>query len=154
MQRRKFIQNTAMAGGLTMINPTGIFANTVCQKFPTVRVPEGARNFESKAIEKAIKKFSKNVSDEELTWLFNNCFPNTLDTTVTYSTYKGAPDTYVITGDIDAMWLRDSSAQVWPYMQFADEDKDLKNLIAGVINRQTRQILKDPYANVVRKRIF
>ena len=104
MQRRKFIQNTAMAGGLTMINPTGIFANTVCQKFPTVRVPEGARNFESKAIEKAIKKFSKNVSDEELTWLFNNCFPNTLDTTVTYSTYKGAPDTYVITGDIDAMW--------------------------------------------------
>ncbi|MEC7783180.1 MAG: glycoside hydrolase family 125 protein [Bacteroidota bacterium] len=147
MQRRTFIQNTALAGGLTVINPTGLFAESLFKKFPTVRVPAGQRNFESKAIEKAIKEFSKNVDDQELSWLFNNCFPNTLDTTVTYSKYKGAPDTYVITGDIDAMWLRDSSAQVWPYMQFADEDKDLKNLIAGVINRQTRQILKDPYAN-------
>lgn len=147
MQRRKFLQNTALAGGLTLIDPTQVFAGTTLKKFPTVRVAKGSRNFESKAIENAIKQFSKHVDDEELAWLFNNCFPNTLDTTVTYSTYKGQPDTYVITGDIDAMWLRDSSAQVWPYMQFADQDKDLKKLIAGVINRQTRQILKDPYAN-------
>jgi len=53
----------------------------------------------------------------------------------------------VITGDIDAMWLRDSSAQVWPYLQFVNEDKPLKSLIAGVINHQTKSILKDPYAN-------
>ena len=147
MQRRKFLQNTALAGGLTLIDPTQVFAGSALKKFPTVRVAKGSRNFESKAIENAIKQFTKHVDDEELAWLFNNCFPNTLDTTVTYSTYKGQPDTYVITGDIDAMWLRDSSAQVWPYMQFADEDKDLKHLIAGVINRQTRYILKDPYAN-------
>ena len=149
MQRRKFIQNTAMIGGLTMIDPFHLAAepNNYFKTFPTVRVAKGQRNFESHAVENAIKEFQKNVKDEELDWLFNNCFPNTLDTTVTYTTKNGRPDTYVITGDIDAMWLRDSSAQVWPYMQFADKDKDLKHLIAGVINRQTSYILKDPYAN-------
>ncbi|UOB17277.1 glycoside hydrolase family 125 protein [Abyssalbus ytuae] len=149
MKRRKFIQNTALAGGLAVVNPFKVVAGDYdfLQNFPVVRLPEEKRNFTSKAIEKAIKKFRKYVKNEELGWLFNNCFPNTLDTTVTYSEINGKPDTYVITGDIDAMWLRDSSAQVWPYMQFADEDKALKKLIAGVINRQTQYILKDPYAN-------
>ena len=148
MQRRKFLQNTAILGGLTMVNPTHLMAasNTI-SKFPVVRLPEHQRNFNSKEIEKVIKEFQKNVKDEELAWLFNNCFPNTLDTTVTFNEKNGKPHTYVITGDIDAMWLRDSSAQVWPYMAFVNKDKDLKNLIAGVINTQTKYILKDPYAN-------
>ena len=54
--------------------------------------------------------------------MFGNCFPNTLDTTVDFEVVDGRPDTYVITGDIDAMWLRDSSAQVWPYLPFMRED--------------------------------
>lgn len=150
MERRKFIQNTALAGGLTLIDPFHINASQIenfFSRFPVVRIPKGERNFESKVIENAIKEFQKNVKDEELSWLFNNCFPNTLDTTVTYRENNGRPETYVITGDIDAMWLRDSSAQVWPYMAFVDKDKKLKNLIAGVINKQTDYILKDPYAN-------
>lgn len=149
MKRRKFIQNTALAGGFVFTNPLQMFGaeTLLSQSFPVVRVPKKARNFESKFIENAIKQFDKHVTDKELSWLFNNCFPNTLDTTVTYTNTNGKPDTYVITGDIDAMWLRDSSAQVWPYMQFTADDKDLKHLIAGVINRQTRYILKDPYAN-------
>lgn len=149
MHRRKFIGNTALFGGLAMIDPFSIAAGTNfnLKDFPTVRVPESERNFQSKVIEKAIEEFQKNVKDQELGWLFNNCFPNTLDTTVVYTEENGKPDTYVITGDIDAMWLRDSSAQVWPYMIFARNDKKLRNLIAGVINRQTQQILKDPYAN-------
>ena len=117
------------------------------KNFPAVRTPKGKRNFESEAIESAITEFQKNVKDEELKWLFNNCFPNTLDTTVTFTENYKKSDTYVITGDIDAMWLRDSSTQVWPYMAFADKDDRLKDLIAGLINRQTRYILKDPYAN-------
>ncbi|WP_330443858.1 glycoside hydrolase family 125 protein [Flavobacterium sp. C4GT6] len=148
MQRRKFIQNTALFGGLTLIDPMEIIAGINSgNNFPIVRVAKDKRNFESEVIEKTITEFQKNVKDKELAWLFNNCFPNTLDTTVTYAQKNGRPDTYVITGDIDAMWLRDSSAQVWPYMAFAGKDTKLKNLIAGVINRQTEYILKDPYAN-------
>jgi len=148
MERRKFIQNTALFSSLAFIDPMEIIAATNMTKdFPVVRVAKGKRNFESDFIEKTITEFQKNVKDKELAWLFNNCFPNTLDTTVTHSQKNGRPDTYVITGDIDAMWLRDSSAQVWPYMAFAGKDAKLKNLIAGVINRQTEYILKDPYAN-------
>lgn len=148
MKRRKFIQNSALFGSLMLVKPSELFAdNLVSKEFPIVRPLKGKRNFESNIIEKAIEEFTKNVKDKELAWLFNNCFPNTLDTTVTFSMQNGRPDTYVITGDIDAMWLRDSSAQVWPYMAFVAKDEKLKNLIAGVINRQTRYILKDPYAN-------
>jgi len=144
MRRRNFIKNTSLLGA-------GILASKVsfaaAPEFPVVRVAASERHFRSKAVDAAIKTFQSKVKNPELTWLFENCFPNTLDTTVYYKEEQGRPDTYVITGDIDAMWLRDSSAQVWPYLQFVNEDKPLKNLIAGVINHQTKSILKDPYAN-------
>ena len=144
MRRRNFIKNTGLLGA-------GILASKVsfaaAPDFPVVRVAASERHFRSKAVDAAIKTFQSKVKNPELTWLFENCFPNTLDTTVYYKEAAGRPDTYVITGDIDAMWLRDSSAQVWPYLQFVNEDKPLKNLIAGVINHQTKSILKDPYAN-------
>jgi len=115
--------------------------------FPVVRIAASARKFKNASIEKAIVEFKSKVKNPELGWLFENCFPNTLDTTVTYKLTNGKPDTYVITGDIDAMWLRDSSAQVWPYIAFINKDADLKKLVAGVINRQVTCILRDPYAN-------
>lgn len=115
--------------------------------YPVVRVAAAKRNFTSKAVEAAIKEFKAKVKDKELGWLFENCFPNTLDTTVTHKQKKGKPDTYVITGDIDAMWLRDSSAQVWPYLALIKKDPALQQLIAGIINRQAENILRDPYAN-------
>jgi len=80
--------------------------------------------------------------------MFENCFPNTLDTTVHYEEdADGNPDTFVYTGDIHAMWGRDSAAQVWPYLQFAKKDKNIQQMIKGVILRQFKNIQYDPYAN-------
>lgn len=146
MKRRSFIQTSGILGAGLMFNKFSAFAAGT-SSFPVVRTAPSARNFNSVAVEKTIQTFKAGVKNEELAWLFENCFPNTLDTTVFHEVKNGRPDTYVITGDIDAMWLRDSSAQVWPYLQLVKEDKALKDLIAGVINRQTEFILKDPYAN-------
>ncbi|MFT3823861.1 MAG: glycoside hydrolase family 125 protein [Chitinophagaceae bacterium] len=145
MRRRLFIQNTALTGAGLLFSNIKSFATT--DGFPVVRIPAEKRNFSSEIVEKVIKEFKAGVKNPELAWLFENCFPNTLDTTVFHTTKEGKPDTYVITGDIDAMWLRDSSAQVWPYLQFMKQDKALQQLVAGVINRQTACVLKDPYAN-------
>lgn len=144
MNRKQFIRNTSIAGAGLFLSPAELFA---VSDFPIVRTPVEKRHFQSAAIEKAIAEFSNVVKNKELAWLFGNCFPNTLDTTVYFSKKDGRPDTYVITGDIDAMWLRDSTAQVSPYLPFAKEDKSLQELIAGVINRQAYCIIKDPYAN-------
>jgi len=117
------------------------------QSYPLVRIAVEKRNFTSTAIENEIAAMQQKIKDSELAWMFGNCFPNTLDRTVNFTTTNGKPDTFVITGDIFAMWLRDSSAQVWPYLPFMKQDKKLQQLIAGVINRQINSVLIDPYAN-------
>jgi len=118
--------------------------------FPRVRSNRTTRRFTSSAVESLIKEIKENIKNKELAWLFENCFPNTLDTTVDFDV-KAAddkhPDTYVITGDIDAMWLRDSSAQVHPYLPLMKHDLKLRQLIEGVLLRQFIFIKRDPYAN-------
>lgn len=111
------------------------------------RKPVGERLFSSQAIENEINRISGLLNNPKLKWMFTNCFPNTLETTVHYRIKDGKPDTFVYTGDIHAMWLRDSGAQVWPYVQFANQDPELKQMLAGVINRQFICLTIDPYAN-------
>lgn len=76
--------------------------------------------------------------------MFEICYANTIHTTVR-ELVNG--DTYVITGDIPAMWLRDSAAQMRPYLIPAKEDRALAELIAGLVRRQFFYINIDPYAN-------
>ena len=105
------------------------------------------RLFTSKAVEAEILRVKKLLTNPKLAWMFENCFPNTLDTTVHFRMLDGKPDTFVYTGDIHAMWLRDSGAQVWPYVQLANNDAQLKEMLEGVIRRQFLCINIDPYAN-------
>ena len=118
------------------------------QNYPSQRPAEKNRLFRSEAVEAKIREVGGLLTNPRLAWMFANCYPNTLDTTVHFGKDEdGNPRTFVYTGDIHAMWLRDSGAQVWPYVQLANEDPHLKEMLAGVINCQFSLIGIDPYAN-------
>ncbi len=151
--RRNFLRRGGLSlaavavGGRAFSTENSILNVNSASTYVSQRPEVSQRRFVSKVVEETIVRVKKQLKDEKLAWMFENCFPNTLDTTVNFRMVNGSPDTYVITGDIDAMWMRDSSAQVWPYMALAKKDEQLKLMIAGMINRQTSYILKDPYAN-------
>ena len=128
--------------GIEMVIQKDNVGKYICQ-----RPKEKNRLFKSDAVEKKIKEIKSMLKNPYLAWMFENCFPNTLDTTVHFRELNGKPDTFVYTGDIHAMWLRDSGAQVWPYVQLANDDPKLKKMLEGVIRRQFLCINIDPYAN-------
>ena len=147
--RRDFVARlgTMVTGaGMLSLLPTAL-QSQVAPQLTSGRPSVQDRKFRSEAVEAHIVAISRLIRDPALANLFANCFPNTLDTTVQAGMFDGKPDTVVLTGDIAAMWLRDSSAQVWPYLPLAAKDRPLREMLEGVIRRQVRCLLIDTYAN-------
>ena len=137
-------RRTLIATGAALaILPSGARAADL----PSRRPAPADRRFTSPAVEREIARISALIADPELRWLFANCYPNTLDTTVKMGMVDGKADAFVITGDIPCLWLRDSSAQLHPYLPLLRQDPKLGELFRGLIARQARSILIDSYAN-------
>lgn len=102
------------------------------------------------------------MKDKDLARIFENAFPNTLDTTVRWHVdrtqkhskhthyqngqWEGA-QSFIVTGDIHAEWLRDSTNQLAQYQPLAKKDKRISSLILGAINTQSEYVIAAPYCN-------
>lgn len=99
----------------------------------------------SKEVQEFMRKINELAADKpEWLEIFNNSFLDTLNNTV--KMLKG-DTTFVLTGDIPAMWLRDSTAQIRPYLFLANESDEIRHMIKGLIERHFQMITIDPYAN-------
>ena len=148
-------------------------------ELPQMRPDPDARTFSSPTVDAAIARLVPRFKDKQLATcgslplpllpppcltaptlllpgcrLFSNALPNALDTTVIHSQEDaaiGPYDTFIITGDIDAMWQRDSTNQAQPYLRFIKDqltnDTSLTDFFRGLIARQAHNTLLDPYAN-------
>lgn len=133
---------------------------------PYQRPAEPCRTFVSPAVERVISDMTARIADKDLARLFENAFPNTLDTTVAWhdaghtdsgaagetppemvlGKWEGA-QSFVVTGDIRAEWLRDSTNQLLQYQALAKVDPKIHTLILGAINTQTEYVIQSPYCN-------
>ncbi|PHH83565.1 hypothetical protein CDD82_7126 [Ophiocordyceps australis] len=134
---------------------------------PFQRPNKRCRTFNSDEIERVITEVTSKMKDPDLARLFENAFPSTTDTTVKFHTrakdtafvhmhdssspredgaWEG-PQSFIITGDIVAEWLRDSTNQLRPYQALASKDPAIFDLILGAINTQSEYVIDSPYCN-------
>ncbi|KAI4152577.1 MAG: hypothetical protein LQ341_000684 [Variospora aurantia] len=132
---------------------------------PYQRPAPHCRTFSSPLVERVIEDLTSRMKDKDLARIFENAFPNTLDTTVRWhddgksATSKGhkigsdddghwdGAQSFIVTGDINAEWLRDSTNQLAQYQSLAKKDKKLERLILGAINTQAEFVIESPYCN-------
>ena len=129
---------------------------------PYQRPSPHCRTFSSPAVEQIIEAVTAKMEDKDLARMFENAFPNTLDTTVRWhvdgssklalhkhyddGAWEG-PQSFIVTGDINAEWLRDSTNQLAQYQTLAKKDQRIESLILGAINTQTEYVIESPYCN-------
>lgn len=104
-------------------------AKIVKEYAPTNRPAESERLFRSEAVEAEIARIKGVLSNAKLAWMFENCFPNTLDTTVRYRKVTTAgtirwfiPATSCHVAPVTRV------RQVWPYLQLANKDEHLRSM--------------------------
>ncbi|KAL1961132.1 hypothetical protein VTO42DRAFT_3077 [Malbranchea cinnamomea] len=132
-------------------------------KLPFQRPAEACRTFSSPLVEQIIDDVTSRMVDKDLAQIFRNAFPNTIDTTVRWhvngsesagnarrqsdgGVWEGA-HSFIVTGDINAEWLRDSTNQLTQYQPLANKDANIKSLILGAINTQAEFVIQSPYCN-------
>lgn len=101
-------------------------------------------NYSYAQMRRLVAEFAQTIADEKVRTMFTKCFFSSLDT-ATETLADGS--IFMLTGDIPAMWLRDSSVQVTGYLPYCNADGDVKRLIKGLLKRQFYYIALDPYAN-------
>ncbi|KAL6719117.1 hypothetical protein ACLMJK_003354 [Lecanora helva] len=128
---------------------------------PYQRPAPHCRSFTSQFVEDIIGNITTRMENKDLARIFENAFPNTLDTTIKWHINGNEKDshkryqqgewagaqTFVVTGDINAEWLRDSTNQLAQYQALAKKDEKLRSLILGAINTQSEYVIESPYCN-------
>ncbi|KAH8696705.1 DUF1237 domain protein [Talaromyces proteolyticus] len=135
-------------------------------KLPFQRPAAECRTFVSDSVEKVISDVTARLVNKDLAQLFTNALPNTLDTTIAWhvnsstssaskssNNRRAVPESwtgaqsFIVTGDITAEWLRDSTNQLEPYQPLAKSDEALYQLILGAIQTQAEFVIQSPYCN-------
>ncbi|KAG7192613.1 uncharacterized protein KQ657_001713 [Scheffersomyces spartinae] len=121
-------------------------------RYPYMRPAPKCRTFSSEAVELLIAELKKRVEDVDLGRLIENTLPNTLDSTILWHLDEKqggtrGPQSFVVTGDIHAEWLRDAARQLSVYQPLVKYDTKLRTLIKGAINTQAEFLNSSPYCN-------
>lgn len=102
-------------------------------------------NLRNKLVQNGTDRYGLAAEEQEkLVSMFRQCFLNTIDTTVWCI---NDDEIFLITGDIEAMWLRDSSCQVVHYLPFLRKSTPIKEMVRDLLKKQFQEIEIDPYAN-------